>query len=101
MLTRKELEKAIYECEKSPPTYQNCEKLATFYTLREYLYGAEPRRETTTETIIDDHGASEFLTAIHGKQSEAVWAVIDELMSVLQGIMPKLYNGALKKIEDI
>lgn len=102
MLTRRELENAINECENLPLTYQNCEKLATFYMIYDHLYTTkEPRAEIKPETIINDYGISDFLVAVKGKQSAAVWGVIDELMSALKIVMPKLYDGALEKIENL
>ena len=102
MLNKKELEKAIIECENLPPTYPNCEKLATFYIIYDRLYGEKKlRAETKSELTIGDYGTSEFLSQINGKESKSIWIVIDELMSGLKGVMPKLYNATMQKIDDV
>lgn len=99
MITRKELESAIAECERSPVNYQSCEKLATFYTIYDHLYKkAEPLVEVKGETTVGDYGDTEFLTAIRGKKSEEVWALMDETMSTIQITNPALYNGIMRRL---
>lgn len=59
MFSKNELLDAIEELEMSPATYQNAEKLATFYVLYEHLYvKKEPvsRVESVNEVIIGDYG---------------------------------------------
>lgn len=104
MFTRRELENAIAECEKNPSTFNDCQKLAAFYTLYDHLYtDNEPREQRTvyTETIIDNYGDSEFFMAVQGRDSESVWEVLNELMSALQIVNPKLYNATLQKIDSL
>lgn len=104
MIAKTELEKAIDECEHLPISYQNCEKLATFYAIYDHLYAEkEPKEQKSvyTETVIDDYGDSEFFMTIQGKDSKEVWKVLDELMSTLQVVNPKLYNATLRKIDSV
>lgn len=101
MLSQRELENAIRECEQGNGSYQNCEKLATLYTLYDHLFAEpEPRAVRPDEVVIGDYGMSDFLSMIQGKKAEDVWAVMDELMSALQVTNPRLYNGVLRKIAD-
>ena len=99
MLSQREIENAIKECEKGNSSYQNCEKLATLYTIYDHLY-ADPVTQTSDEMIIDDYGVSDFLTTVRGKDAGSVWAVLDELMATLQVTNPRLYNGVMRKIAD-
>lgn len=108
MLTKKELQNAIDQFESAPMTYQNCEKLATFYALYDHMYGERvpqeenySRKERADETKIKVSGTSEFLRLINGKSSEKVWQVMDELMETIQITSPRLYNGVIRKIEDL
>lgn len=39
--------------------------------------------------------------AIDGKDAYAVWEVMDELLSVLQATNPRLFDGVMRKIEQI
>lgn len=103
MFTRKELNDAIDELEASPPTYQNCEKLATFYTLYDHLYG--PSQILTDikpiqEIIIDDHGESEFLRKIEGREASKIWYIMDELMETVKLLQPRLYEATMQKISE-
>lgn len=98
-MNRRELEQAIKECEQGKDSYQNCEKLATFYTIQDHLY-SEAKPRTEVQDVIGDYGDSEFLLAVQGKDAEKVWAVMDELAEVLKAINPSLYNGIIRKLAD-
>lgn len=103
MFSKNELLDAIDELEMSPATYQNAEKLATFYTLYDHLYvKKEPmnRIESVREVTIDKYGDSDFLKAITDRNSQDVWMVMDELMSMLQVMQPKLYQATIDKIKE-
>lgn len=98
MLNKRELEAAIAECENLPPTYQTCEKLATFYTIYDHLYKTEPIVESKTDDRIGNYGESEFLLAVSGKKSADVWEIIDEAMTAIQVTNPALYNGIMRRL---
>lgn len=103
MFSKKELLEAIDELEASPATYQNAEKLATFYSLYDHLYiEKEPmnRIESVREVTIDRYGDSEFLEAITDKKPEDVWKVIDELLSILKTLNPRLYEATIDRIKQ-
>lgn len=103
MFSKTELLDAIDELERSPSTYQNAEKLATFYLLYDHLYGDQrmmSASETLREVIIDKHGESEFLRQISGKDAESVWRVMDELMETIQMLQPRLYQATLERISE-
>ena len=101
MFSKTELLNAIDELEMAPATYQNAEKLATFYLLYDHLYvEKEPvnRFESVREVKIDKYGGSEFYEAISGQNAAQVWAVIDELMATIQALQPRLYTATIDKI---
>jgi len=103
MFSKRELLAAIDELEASPATYQNAEKLATFYSLYDHLYvEKEPmsRIESVREVTIDRYGDSEFLEAITDKNPEDIWMVMDELMSTLQALNPRLYQATMDRIKQ-
>lgn len=103
MFSKGELLNAIDELENSPATYQNAEKLATFYLLYDHLYvKKEPvnRIESVREVTIDRYGDSEFLQAIEGQKSEDIWMIIDDLMATLQLLNPKLYRATIDKLRE-
>ena len=101
MLTKSQLLDAIDELESMTTTYQDCEKLATFYLLYDHLYGdKKPQLETTREVMIGKYGESDFLKAVDGKEAETVWQIMDELMDSVQAFQPRLYNAVLQQLRE-
>lgn len=109
MISEQDLLEAIEECENSVPSLQLCQKLACLYTVYDHLYGepdnnyysydAKPLNvEETVKQVMDRYGDSEFLSTIQGKESKEVMIVIDELMSILEVITPRLYNSVIAKL---
>lgn len=103
MFSKGQLLDAIEELEASPATYQNAEKLATFYTLYDHLFiHQEPmqRIESTKEVTIDRYGDSEFLKAISDKKADEVWMIMDELMETLKMLNNRLYQATIDRIKS-
>lgn len=121
MITLQDLNAAIAECQgERNPNANTCIKLAAFYTIRQEMFGdaegkstapapAVPGYSTATgpaaqeqaETIIDFDSGSEFSRAIDGREAYSVWAVMDELMEVLNATNPRLFNGVMRKLHEI
>lgn len=101
MVSKRDLEKAIAECERGDQDFASCQKLATLYEVHDHLYGDNsPTVKTEIETVIDDYGDTEFLSTIKGADAEHVWSIMDELMSTLQLINPRLYAGVMRKMSE-
>lgn len=101
MFTKSQLLDAIDELELAAETYQNCEKLATFYSLYDHLYGdKKPVVEATREVIIGKYGESDFLRAVEGKDANTVWSIMDELMDSVLAFQPRLYNAVLQQLAE-
>lgn len=103
MFSKNEILDAIDDLEEAPATYQNAEKLATFYSLYDHLFVTkEPmnRIESIQEVIIGKYGDSEFMRTIEGKKAEAVWSVMDELLQTIQMLQPRLYNATIEKLKE-
>ena len=94
MFSEAELSKAINEIEKSSATYQDAEKLATFYILYDHLHKPEPIREVT----IDRYNGSEFYRLISGKNAVDVWNVINEAMELVKVAQPDIYNAVVSRL---
>ena len=103
MFSKNEILDAIDDLEEAPTTYQNAEKLATFYSLYDHLFVTkEPmnRIESIREVIIGKYGDSEFMRTIEGKKAEDVWSVMDELLQTIQMLQPRLYNATIEKLKE-
>ena len=104
MLKKNELLDAIDELEASAPTFQNCQKLATFYLLYDHLYGENQidcGSQVSRIEIIADYGTNDFLQAIAGADAERVIMVIDELMETVKVLQPRLYDATLTRLKEI
>ena len=97
MISRRELIEAMEQCEREPVTYQSCEKLATLFVIYDHLYG-ETERKPAIETIIGKWGESDFLSAVTDKDAGKVWQAIDELVTTVQALYPRLYEAFMAKI---
>ena len=97
MPSKEELLDAIKEIQSKEPTYSNCEKLATFYTLLRYLYSEE---EGQSRDAFPASNGSEFREAIAGKDIGKVVDVLDEHMKVVMALFPKEYKAVIKMLEE-
>ena len=110
MLERREVEERIAEIKnKRDQTETECVKLAAFLIIRDDFekgavgsYGdaaPNPMTAPIVETIIGNHGDSEFLQMIAGMESAHVWSVMAEAMESLKVMEPRFYAGVLRKLE--
>lgn len=110
MITEKDLQEAIAECQgERNPNANTCIKLAAFYTIKNelfgktdppdngYSYAVEPAEPV--DTHIEYTSDTEFSQMINGRNPEDVWPIIDELMSTIRVLMPRLYDGVMLKLQ--
>ena len=116
MITEKDLQEAIAECEgQRNPNANTCVKLAAFYIIKDHLFPQQEEerpaysfaslpqaveQEQEEEGLISYGSETEFGEAIAGKTQEEVWPVVDEAMSALQLIQPRLYDSVIRKLRD-
>ena len=107
MITQQDLKQAISECQGvRNPNASTCIKLAAFLTIQRELYGEDKEDvqlpdysfAPAPEGIIIADSDTEFARIIDGRNQSEIIPVIDELMSTLQIIQPRLYNAVLNKI---
>ena len=115
MIYEKDLDESIarYQGEVNP-SIETCRKLAACLIVKRELFG-EPERfpvdadnatgysyaagpVDTAETIHFDSG-TDFSQAIDGRNPDEVWPIMDELMSTVQVLMPRLYDGVMRKLQ--
>ena len=102
MLSEAELLKAIDELEKAPTTYQDAEKLATFYILYDHLYKKrEPEVERVKEVTINRYGGSEFFRVISGKKAKDAWIVVNDVMVMIKATQPQIYRAIIQRISKL
>ena len=100
MITEKDLQAAIAECQgQKYPDARTCIKLAAYLTIKGYLYDNELPSYSYATGGIEYYGESEFARAIQGKNENEVFGVIDELMTAVKVLSPRLYDSVLRKLE--
>lgn len=110
MITEKDLQEAIAECEGvRNPNANTCIKLAAFYTIKRELFsGKSPSTEdysfsgaNDAQTIISYDGISEFAQSVNGADQKSVMSIMDELMEALYVMQPKLYRNVISKLTGL
>lgn len=99
MISESELLDAIAECERAKPSYQACEKLATFYTVYDHLHPVNSAQNDFELIALGDYGTSDFLNAIRGKNAREICLKIDDLLQALSVLNPKLYAAFMEKVQ--
>ncbi len=102
MITEHDLQAAIAECEgQRNPNANTCIKLAAFYTIRDHLFpqnfaadqvyysgSVEPKYESNTE----------FCKAVAGWSREEMMPLLDELVTAVSVLNPRLYASFMRKL---
>lgn len=110
MITEQDLQEAIAECQGvRNPNASTCIKLAAFLTIQKEMYGQNtpaPAQNYSYDSgpvgednIIYLGSGTEFADIIGGMRQSDVLAVMDELMSTLQLLQPRLYASVLRKLK--
>lgn len=111
MITMQDLDEAIAECQGQPhPTANTCIKLAAFLTIKQFMNDQENAYEGLTAVpgfsyslspnlkVISYNSGTPFSEKINGKSSDEVLELMDELMTTLQAINPRLYASVMRKL---
>lgn len=106
MITEHDLQEAIAECEgQRKPTVNTCLKLAAFYIIKDKMYPVKQEEEVMEKQLSHSYYSrssgndiSEFRQAITKVDAEEFLSIMDELMSTIKAIMPKLYDGVMRKL---
>lgn len=106
MITEKDLKEAIAECEgERKPNANTCIKLAAFYTILNNMYGEKneiPAKSSDySNPNMDYLTDSKFSQIIAEKGIEKAFPVIDELVTTLSVLNPRLYESVLQKLWNI
>lgn len=110
MIKREDLLEAIAECQgQRSPNANTCIKLAAYYTILDHMdqeqeepeRGLPPASFTGYSYASKYDSGTEFSDAIMDLDIDSVLPIIDELMSTLNVLHPKLYNAVLTKIGDL
>lgn len=104
MISEQDLLEAIAECQGvRSPTATTCIKLAAYYTIYESMYGKkeDPPVYSYASAPVGEvtyNSDTDFGKAISGRNIDEVFPLIDELMTTLQAIQPRLYNSVMRRL---
>ena len=104
-----EINGEIARLEAQTQTYQTIDKLAALYIVRDHntiptdcaksaqsiAAPVEP-----VDTHIQYTSDTEFSRAINGRQPGDIWPIMDELMSTIEALVPRLYNGVMRRLQE-
>lgn len=111
MIDERELALWIARLETEESSWQNYERLATLYIVRDHQGHSEGNRtrERNAPAILyssspapaeaREKGNSEFLRAAESGDPEKAWEIMDELMETLKVINKRVYDNVLQKLE--
>lgn len=116
MITEHDLEQAIAECQgERNPNANTCIKLAAYYTIKNELFGKPEQLERAedahsysyadapvepVETTIEYTSDTDFARAINGRPQADIWPVMDELMSTLLMLQPRIYDTVMRRLQE-
>lgn len=114
MITEQDLQAAIAECEgQRNPNANTCIKLAAFYTIREHLFPHTPEQipelpvvysQAAEPSVIVDkpkiESDTDFARVANRVSADRLMEVMDELMSTVQILQPRLYDGVMRKLKN-
>lgn len=108
MITIDDLKAAIAECEgERNPNANTCMKLSAYYILlrekqgKPDTSGYSSAPDPSVSETVDYYSDTEFGRLVQDKPIKDVMSVMDELISVLSAIQPRLYNGVMRKLNEI
>lgn len=108
MFTKAELVDAIDEIEQGKHTIQNCEKLASIYTVLDHMYPPSQEMAYSYDNkakdepdTVGDYGDSQFLKLVAGKPLKSTWRLIDELVEAVGVLNPRLMDSFIDKISTL
>ena len=106
MITMHDLEEAIAECQGQPhPNANTCIKLAAYYIIKDYMIDSKNGisndysfNSKFVEQKINYDSGTPFSNIIKDKSIDEVLEIMDDLMTTLQVINPRLYDSVMRKL---
>lgn len=104
MINEQDLLEAIAECQgQRNPNASTCMKLASYYTILDHMKEEPKVSEIPTYSFaappeVHYESDTEFGQKVASMDINDVLAVMDELMTTLSVINPRLYNGVMRKL---
>ena len=108
LIYERDLDEAIAVCQgERNPNVNTCIKLAAYLTLKRELFGKEEPEQSysfaagpvdTVSHTIDYNSDTEFSQAISGRNADDIWPIIDDMVTTVQVMYPKLYEAVMRQL---
>ena len=106
MITESDLLEAIAECQgERNPNANTCIKLAAYYTILENIRpkkdvqeAVNPAYSYSADTTVHIDSDSEFAQRVEGMYADDLLKLMDEFMTTLQVVNPRLYDSVMRRI---
>jgi hypothetical protein len=104
LIREQDLLEAIAECQRQRnPNASTCIKLASYYTILDHMKEEPKVSEIPTYSFaappeVHYESDTEFGQKVASMDINDILAVMDELMTTLSVINPRLYNGVMSKL---
>jgi len=111
VIYEKDLDESIARYQgETDPSIETCRKLAACLIVKwlmfgdpehlpepgqSYSFAAEPPTESP---VIDYDSGTEFSDAIKGRDPAEIWPWLDDLMTTIQTLYPRLYDNAMRML---
>ena len=99
MIIIDEINGEIAKLEAQTQTYQTIERLAALYIVRDHNTIPTSKVTPAEPSMVTTESGTQFMTACSGHPMCDGLAVMDELMSTLQVLMPRLYDGVIQRLQ--
>lgn len=109
MITERDLQEAIAECQGTRnPNANTCIMLAAFLTIQKEMFGKQeeevpiPTYSYASEPVgeITYKSDTEFSQGIQGMAANEIIEIMDELMTALQVVNPRLYASVMRRVAE-
>ena len=98
MISLEQLDGEIAALEEKDPTFVIMQKLAALYTVRDHMVLEKNNPVTVALETVPSFGDSDFARLVAGKEIQTVLSTIDELMTTLAVVNPRLYNSVIGEL---
>lgn len=101
MISMEQINGEIAVLEEEKPTHLVMQKLASLYAVRDHMtITHENPPVNVSVSTVPDIGSTDFLRVISGKSLDSVFMQMDDLMTALQVLNPRLYTSTMDKLQD-
>ena len=99
MISIEQISGEIAALEEEMPTHAVMQKLANLYTVRDHMIlDVQPQPTAVVSDIVVAVSDSDFMQTVDGMPTNSLLKVMDELMTTLTVVNPRLYDSVMREL---